>query len=160
MQISIDDPLREAIYAIRKAVDPIPKATMQFFGLSAVLGTGGGVIAYYAPAAILYTPGVLHNLSVTGSTVAITLLSKVNNASLRNWIHMLYRVTARIGSGSTADAIRYERATGHLLSKAGHSIKGQEAINGLEKLIRSGKLNPEEVNVAKWLVNDLKDALK
>lgn len=160
VQISIDDPVREAIYAIRQAVDPIPKATVQFFMLSAILGSGGGVIAYYAPAAILYTPGVLHNLSVTGSTVAITLLSKVNNPALRNWIHMLYRATARVGSGSTADAIRYERATGHLLSKAGHSIKGQEAINGLEKLIRSGKLNPQEVNVARWLIDDLKDALK
>lgn len=103
---------------------------------------------------------MLHNLSVTGSTVAVTLLSKVNDPALRNWIHMLYRTTARVGSGSTADAIRYERATGHLLSKAGHSIKGQDAINGLNKLIRGGKLTAEEVKVAQWLIDDLKDALK
>lgn len=71
----------------------------------------------------------------------------------------MYRAAARIGSGSTADAIRYERTTGQMLSNAGHSIKGRETIRALENLIRSGKLNPTESNIARWIINDLKDAL-
>jgi RHS repeat-associated protein len=51
-QISIDDRAGQYIFAIRGAVDPIPMATAQFFGISAVLGTGGGVL-YYALAPVL-----------------------------------------------------------------------------------------------------------
>jgi hypothetical protein len=69
----------------------------------------------------------------------------------------MYRATARIGSGSTADAIRYERATGQMLSNAGHSIKGRETVRALEKLINSGKLNPTDI--ARFIMNDLKSAL-
>lgn len=50
-QISIDDRVGQSIFAIRGA-DPIPMATAQFFGISAVLGTGGGFL-YYAVAPIL-----------------------------------------------------------------------------------------------------------
>jgi len=160
VQISIDDPVGQFVYEMRKAVDPIPMATLQFFGLSAIIGTGGGVIAYAAPAALPFIPPALEKLSVTGPSVGITLLSKSQNPTLRNVINNLYGVAAKIGSGSTADAIRFERATGKLLSPSGHSIKGRESIRALESLIRSGKLNPAETNIAKFLVNDLKDALK
>jgi len=160
VQIGIDSEEGKAIFAIRGAVDPIPMATLQFFGLTAIAGTGGGVLAYAAPAALPFIPPALEKLSVTGPSVGITLLSKSQNPTLRNIINSLYRATAKIGSGSTADAIRFERATGNLLSPAGHSIKGRESIRALEGLIRSGKLNPAETNMAKFLVNDLKDALK
>lgn len=46
VQISIDDPLRQFIYAMRKAVDPIPGAVLDFFELSVELGTSGGVARY------------------------------------------------------------------------------------------------------------------
>jgi hypothetical protein len=51
-QISIDDRAQQYLFAIRGAVDPIPMATAQFFGISAVLGSGGGVL-YYALAPVL-----------------------------------------------------------------------------------------------------------
>ena len=51
VQFSIDDLQHRQLAAIAAAVNPIPMATLQFFGLSAVLGTGGGVIAYVAPSA-------------------------------------------------------------------------------------------------------------
>lgn len=95
-----------------------------------------------------------------GPSVAVTLLAKAQNPTLRNMIKDLYRVTARVGSGGTADAIRYERATGNLLSPSGHSIKGREVLRGLEKLIKSGKLNSTDAEIAKLLASDLKDALK
>jgi hypothetical protein len=58
------------------------------------------------------------------------------------------------------DAIRYERTTGQLLSKTGHSQKGREAIQGLERLIRSGKLNQKDAEIAQQIVDDLNSALK
>ena len=50
--ISIDSQAGQAIFAIRGAVDPIPMATAQFFGISVVLGSGGGAL-YYALAPVL-----------------------------------------------------------------------------------------------------------
>ena len=44
--------MQHSIFAIRGAVNPIPKATAQFFGLSAFLGTGGGLL-YYAVTPLL-----------------------------------------------------------------------------------------------------------
>ena len=54
-QISIDDPTREFIFQMRRQTAPIPKATLAFFGLSAALGTGGGVAYYYLGAATTST---------------------------------------------------------------------------------------------------------
>jgi RHS repeat-associated protein len=54
-QISIDDPQREFIFQMRRQTAPIPKATLAFFGLSAALGTGGGVAYYYLGAAAVST---------------------------------------------------------------------------------------------------------
>ncbi|HJP90514.1 MAG TPA: RHS repeat-associated core domain-containing protein [Pyrinomonadaceae bacterium] len=90
----------------------------------------------------------------------INLLSAVKNAKLRNFIEYLYREGATVGNGSTADAIRFERETGQLLSKIGHSPKGREAIVGLEPLIRTGKLDPKDAEIARQIVNDLKSALQ
>jgi len=39
-------------------------------------------------------------------------------------IDAMYRRNAKVGSGSTADAIRYELKTGELLSPSGHFQKG------------------------------------
>lgn len=60
-------------------------------------------------------------------------MSQAQNPTLRNVINSLYRATARVGSGSTADAIRCERATGKLLSPAGHSIKEARVDPGFGK---------------------------
>jgi RHS repeat-associated protein len=46
VQISIDDLSQQYIYGIRAAVDPIPMATAQFFGISLVAGTAGGAAVY------------------------------------------------------------------------------------------------------------------
>ena len=44
-----------------------------------------------------------------------SLLNSVSNGKLKNFVNMLYRPGAQIGSGSTADAIRYELQTGKKL---------------------------------------------
>lgn len=61
--------------------------------------------------------------------------------------------------GGTAGAVRYEIRTGELLSDAGHSIKAQEIINGLQKLVNSGTLSQADTATAKGLIEDLKSAL-
>lgn len=93
-------------------------------------------------------------------TARMNLLSAVKNTKLRNFIEYLYRETATVGNGSTADAIRFERATGQLLSKIGHSPKGREAIVGLERLLKTGKLDSKDAEIARQIVNDLKSALQ
>ena len=71
----------------------------------------------------------------------------------------MYRKTAKIGTGSTADAIRYELRTGILLSPKGHFIKGQELRKALLRLYRSGELNDTDKKIVKKLLIDLQNAL-
>lgn len=121
IQTSIDDPAREAIFAIRNAVDPIPQATLDFFKLSLELGLPNGVIRYVlrAPSTITTLGSLANAGSAASQTAREALLNAAKDTKLRNLISDLYRKGAKIGSGSTADAIRYERSTGILLSKVG-----------------------------------------
>jgi hypothetical protein len=61
--------------------------------------------------------------------------------------------------GGTAGAVRYEIRTGELLSQAGHSMKAEQIINGLQNLVNSGKLSEADSATAKSLIEDLKGAL-
>ncbi len=87
------------------------------------------------------------------------LLDSVTDPKLRNRIDQLYRANAKVGSGSTADAIRHELKTGELLSPKGHFQKGIEMRNGLMKDIKSGRLNEVDTTIARRLVKDLQNAL-
>ena len=87
------------------------------------------------------------------------LLKKATNRKLINLIKQLYRKTAKIGSGSTADAIRYEMQTGRLLSPKGHFIKGQEIRTALIRLYRSGNLNETDKMIVKKLLIDIQNVL-
>lgn len=71
----------------------------------------------------------------------------------------MYRKNAKVGSGSTADAIRHEIKTGELLSPKGHFQKGQEMRNALMKRYRSGNLNANDKQIAKDLAIDIQNAL-
>jgi len=112
-----------------------------------------------APSTIT-TLGNLARSAPAAQTAREGLLAAARNGNLRNLISDLYREGARIGSESTADAIRYERATGELLSRSGHIPKVQQYIRALERLVRSGDLSPSDRAIAQQIINDLKDALK
>jgi filamentous hemagglutinin len=71
----------------------------------------------------------------------------------------MYRKTATVGSGSTADAIRYEVRTGELLSRSGHTIKGQEMQRALRNVIEEEDLDTGDAQIAVWLLRDLQNAL-
>nr|VFK79387.1 MAG: hypothetical protein BECKSD772D_GA0070982_104712 [Candidatus Kentron sp. SD] len=87
------------------------------------------------------------------------LLDSVTNPKLKKRIDQLYRPNAKIGTGSTADAIRHERRTGELLSSKGHTPKGIEMRNALRKDLQSGRLNDADSVVARQILEDLEDAL-
>ncbi len=87
------------------------------------------------------------------------LNSDISDPKLNNIANELYRPNAKIGSGSTADVLRYEKLTGELLSKTGHQTKALIYRNTLQKMINSGTLSPSDHELAKRLLIDLQDAL-
>jgi RHS repeat-associated protein len=93
-------------------------------------------------------------------TARMNLLNAIQSATLRKIVEYSYRLGARIGNGSTADVIRFERETGILLSRTGHMQKGREVLSSLEALVRKNELNFKDLEIARQLINDLKDALK
>lgn len=77
-------------------------------------------------------------------------------------VEYAYKPYARIGSGSTAAAIRHELATGEKVCEKLHSKKGGDLIIGLERWLkthptaRSGDRAAAE-NIIKDLLNALKE---
>lgn len=88
---------------------------------------------------------------------------KVADPKLQNYVDNLYKGTtnpARVGTGTTADAVRNELATGQPTGGAFHSIKAQETIRGLERWLRRNPDTPYlDRLVARSLIDDLRDAL-
>ncbi len=85
----------------------------------------------------------------------------VVDTRLKALVDDLYRPNARIGSGSTAEAIRYERMTGNKVCDTFHSQKGKDSIRFLEKWLRSNptaRLNDRAA--AENVIKDLKNALE
>ena len=72
----------------------------------------------------------------------------------------VYRPSSVIGDGGTADSIRFERKTGRLLSKSGHSQKAQNMLVYFQKLKDSGNLSDKDLKVVTELLNDLRKALE
>ncbi|MBL7935691.1 MAG: hypothetical protein JNM51_07770, partial [Bacteroidia bacterium] len=81
----------------------------------------------------------------------------ISNPELRNAFDQMYRKTAKILSGSTADALRDEVRNGKHL---GHLEKAQGWIKNLQGLINEGKLSGADSKIANELLKDLKDAVK
>lgn len=86
------------------------------------------------------------------------LLKSVNDPKLKN-INDLYRPGAQIGSGSTADALRYELQTGNIVGGRSHLEKAMNYSKGLQKLLSKGTLNETDKNIAQTLLDDLINAL-
>ncbi|MFO6484887.1 type IV secretion protein Rhs [Escherichia coli] len=56
----------------------------------------------------------------------------VTDSNLKNIIDNLYRPNAKVGSGSTADAVRYKLATGEKVGGRGHVLKAQDYTRALQ----------------------------
>ena len=91
-------------------------------------------------------------------------IPKVTDAKLGNIVRDLYKSAGnfnRIGSGSTADAIRNEIETGLPTKGKFHFQKGEEYLRAIEKWV---KKNPDafkgDLDAANYLKDDIIDALQ
>jgi hypothetical protein len=87
------------------------------------------------------------------------LLNGATDGRLRNAIDNLYRPNARIGSGSSMDAVRFEKATGQLLSPTGHVQKLLDRRTQLTKLLSDPTVSANDRLITKRLLIDIQDAL-
>jgi len=85
----------------------------------------------------------------------------VSNPKLKNIVNDLYKGTTnpgRVGTGTTADAVRNELATGLPTGGTFHSEKARMYINGLTNVLKAD-LSASDRLVAQSLFDDLVDAL-
>lgn len=115
-----------------------------------------------------YTTGtVLGTVATTVASAGSTgpaVRPVVSNPKLANIIKNQFKggeSYKRIGDGTTASAIRWERATGKLVGGKNHMIKGKQDSNGLRNLLKgkSGPLSEHDRQVAQALLDDLQNAM-
>ncbi|MBK1707348.1 hypothetical protein CKO40_23155 [Halochromatium glycolicum] len=87
------------------------------------------------------------------------LLRNAQDPRLKDAINNLYRPGAKVGSGSTADAVRFERATGELLSPKGHTQKLIDRRTQLMKLRKDPNLGAGDRRIIHDILKDTQDAL-
>jgi hypothetical protein len=89
---------------------------------------------------------------------------KVSDPKLQNYVDNLYKGTtnpSRIGTGTTADAVRRELATGIPTGGTRHSVKAEETITGLERWLKNSRdASYSDKLVARSLLEDLRNALR
>ncbi len=72
----------------------------------------------------------------------------------------MYRPNAKIGSGSTADAVRSERATGQPTGGAWHTQKAEEGVIRLQRWLQANPAaSPGDRAAAENVIRDLQNAL-
>ena len=81
----------------------------------------------------------------------------VKDKNLQNIIDFMYRPNAKIGSGSTADAVRYELKMGENIAGKNHMQKAQDSIKALEKWIKNNSnANKSDVDTAQKYIKGFK----
>jgi RHS repeat-associated protein len=136
-------------------------------GTAVAGGVGvGGALTYGGAAIVASAPRVATILGLTTEATLNPEVQKivsgvapdVSSPALQKYVGLLYQVTDQL-PGGTAGAVRWEQATGELLSQSGHGPKAEGIINGLNRLLATGTLSAHDAEVARALIQDLKDAL-
>ena len=84
----------------------------------------------------------------------------VQDPKLQNIVNQLYRPGAQIGNGSTADAIRYEKATGCPVGGRWHTRKGWDYVRALQRWLQQNpNASASDRQAAQDILDDLLDAL-
>jgi pilus assembly protein Flp/PilA len=114
--------------------------------------------------AVVYRPGLFkavnRYLRKQINREGARLLTAVRNKPLENLIVSNYRYGAKIGKGSTADAVRHEVATGVAWgAPRSHYIKAVESIRRLNTILRRETLTFRERQIAANIRRELWDAL-
>ncbi|GAB7263870.1 hypothetical protein DZJ_04200 [Dickeya ananatis] len=85
----------------------------------------------------------------------------VKDDNLKNIINDLYRPNAKVGSGSTADAVRYELATGEKVGGRGHVEKAETYSRALQDwLNKNPQASSSDRAAAENVLKDMQNALK
>jgi hypothetical protein len=85
----------------------------------------------------------------------------VRDPKLKEIVNDLYRPNAKIGSGSTADAIRHELLTGNPVKGKVHLQKGDDSLRALNRWNRNNSTaSPGDRAAAESLIKDLNDAMR
>lgn len=88
----------------------------------------------------------------------------VKDPELKDIMDYAYRKNAKIGSGSTADGIRHELATGEKIKGCNHFQKGQDILNSLSSWLKKNRNNPNvrpsDFDAAENVFLDTADALQ
>ncbi|DAB32519.1 MAG TPA: hypothetical protein CFH79_03440, partial [Sulfurospirillum sp. UBA11407] len=85
---------------------------------------------------------------------------EVSDTKLQEYINKLYRENATIGSGSTADAVRYELTTGNSVGGKFHTQKAQESVTYLERWLNNNpNANFSDRQAVEHIIRDTKNAL-
>ncbi len=85
----------------------------------------------------------------------------VENPELASMLDKLYRPNARVGSGSTSDALRHERLTGEQVGGRNHMQKVSDSIKGLERWLEINKnIKATDISAAENVLKDLRNALQ
>ena len=113
---------------------------------------------------VIYRPGLFKAVNALlrkqTNREGARLLTSVVNRPLSNLIKSNYRYGARIGKGSTADALRDEVARGVKYgAKKSHYKKAQESIRRLNRILNDEKLSAREQQIAGNIRGELWTAL-
>jgi hypothetical protein len=113
---------------------------------------------------VVYRPGLFKAVNALlrreTNREGARLLTSVTNRPLSNLIKSNYRYGARIGKGSTADALRDEVARGVKYgAKKSHYRKAQESIKRLNKILNNEPLSGRERQIAGNIRGELWSAL-
>jgi RHS repeat-associated protein len=85
----------------------------------------------------------------------------VSDKKLSELVDALYRPNAKVGSGSTAAAVREELLTGQPVGGAFHSLKAEGGITALQKwLNKNPTARPGDRAAAENIIRDMSNALR
>lgn len=85
---------------------------------------------------------------------------EVADGKMVNIVKQLFRDNAKIGNGTTADAVRHELETGLRVGGKTHSDKAQLAIESLTRRLTDPSVSQADKTIAKILKEDLGNALR
>ncbi|MFH0899681.1 MAG: hypothetical protein V2A73_03505 [Pseudomonadota bacterium] len=140
----------------------LAKTAMAAEGLSSLASKLGAI---WSAVKLGVSIGLMAIVSAGGKRTATGVVKpSVANAKLGNLVDDLYkgaRTQNPIGTGSTADAIRHEMATGQAVGGKFHTQKGQEYARALEKWLKKnqGTSSAEDRTAAQSILEDLRNAL-
>lgn len=120
----------------------------------ALLGGGSGIETSYGESSGNISELLENRPELTG-TNREKLLSMVQDTKLAAYINEVYRPGASVGDGGTADKLIMEFYEG----SSRHLPKAKERLVGINRIIDSGKLGLNDLDIAEALRDDLEYAI-